>query len=936
MGENDEGAGLLVWKDSANYLRLDRMSRTVGSLAQQQIFFCGTIEGSFPIPGETRIVLQSNVNPTWLRLVRSGNVFSGYYSPDGMSWNHVADIAFEVSETVQVGVDIIIVYHTGAFFADFDYFRIYDAGHLWWNSNWQHRRKLNVTENSGYDLANFPIEVGFEHNGNVHPNGTDIRIIDGLLEIPSFVEDCNSTYAKVVFEINLTALESKTIYIYYGNLNATTPDYSLVPLMISEGNTGSAAIDDAVHIGWDYTSWGWSNNVELWNDFRIDFNKNNDPTDDNDLLRDHNGRNGGIGRNRVDLQAIGLGDYQSYVQTPIYVDVNFADAKLRVYRNHTWVETTQADHLYMFSPSWDYADCGFGSEQNIIDGENVTQITPSPPWHYPWNEMYISPVNPQWMAYRDSINGEIFGSFGLNIGTSYNYYFAAKEGSDWDRCVFYDFGTPDPPLEPYDQPLDCRICWYGDNSNNYTNSERIAAILNNQPTIHNISDTITVPDDYPKIQEAIDNANNGDTIFVRNGTYRENIVVNKTISLIGENRETTIIDGNKTGNVVLVEADGVTIQSFKIRNSGSSWYESGIHLGGVIDNAIKDDLIINNSFGIRLSYSSCNDISGNWITANTNDGIRLECYSSNNTISANNISGDNGSAIGLSESSDNIISLNSLVSNLAGSYLFDSWNNTIFGNSVTENDLYGINIHGFSSNTSVYNNNFVNNGVQAQPFNHLKNLWDDGYPSGGNYWSDYTGIDADNDGIGDSPYIMDANNTDNYPLMNLWTPPDIAVMNVTPSKNVVGQGFCLDINVTVANLGHKIENFDVAVLANVTSVGLATVMLTNGSSLTITIEWITAGFIHGDYSISACVEPILGETNISDNIKINGYVIVTVPGDINGDFTTNFLDAIVLGAVFRSKLYDPNWNPNADINNDGYVSFIDAIILGANFGQSWT
>jgi hypothetical protein len=172
--------------------------------------------------------------------------------------------------------------------------------------------------------------------------------------------------------------------------------------------------------------------------------------------------------------------------------------------------------------------------------------------------------------------------------------------------------------------------------------------------------------------------------------------------------------------------------------------------------------------------------------------------------------------------------------------------------------------------------------------------------------------------------------------MNLWTPPDIAVMNVTPSKNVVGQGFCLDINVTVANLGHKIENFDVAVLANVTSVGLATVMLTNGSSLTITIEWITAGFIHGDYSISACVEPILGETNISDNIKINGYVIVTVPGDINGDFTTNFLDAIVLGAVFRSKLYDPNWNPNADINNDGYVSFIDAIILGANFGQSWT
>jgi hypothetical protein len=110
-----------------------------------------------------------------------------------------------------------------------------------------------------------------------------------------------------------------------------------------EGNTGYAIIDNLVYIGWDYTSWGWSNPVELWDDFRIDFNKNNNPTDDNDLIRDYGTRHGGIGRHRRDVEAIGLGEYQSYVRTAVYVDIIFADAKLRVYKKHPWVETTQAD-----------------------------------------------------------------------------------------------------------------------------------------------------------------------------------------------------------------------------------------------------------------------------------------------------------------------------------------------------------------------------------------------------------------------------------------------------------------------------------------------------------------------------------------------------------------------------------------------------------------
>jgi nitrous oxidase accessory protein NosD len=83
--------------------------------------------------------------------------------------------------------------------------------------------------------------------------------------------------------------------------------------------------------------------------------------------------------------------------------------------------------------------------------------------------------------------------------------------------------------------------------------------------------TIIVPDEFPTIQAPINNASAGDTIYVRNGTYFEDVIVNKSVSLIGENRNTTIIDGNKTGNVLQVTADKVNVTGFTIQNAGSTW-----------------------------------------------------------------------------------------------------------------------------------------------------------------------------------------------------------------------------------------------------------------------------------------------------------------------------------------------------------------------------
>ena len=133
------------------------------------------------------------------------------------------------------------------------------------------------------------------------------------------------------------------------------------------------------------------------------------------------------------------------------------------------------------------------------------------------------------------------------------------------------------------------------------------------------------PDNYTKIQVAINNASDGDTIFVFNGTYYENIVVNKTLNLTGENKNITIIDGNTTRNVVNISANKVSISGFTIQHSG---IESEIYAGISINssnNTIYNNVIKNNNMGMFLwHFSHDNVISNNFVT---ND---LKVISSNN------------------------------------------------------------------------------------------------------------------------------------------------------------------------------------------------------------------------------------------------------------------------------------------------------------------
>ncbi len=98
------------------------------------------------------------------------------------------------------------------------------------------------------------------------------------------------------------------------------------------------------------------------------------------------------------------------------------------------------------------------------------------------------------------------------------------------------------------------------------------------------------PNNYSKIQDAINNASNGDTIFVYSGIYYENVVINKSINLFGETKETTIIDGEEKGNVIYICGNGVHVSNFTIQHGGGGWPGAGIFIRSS-DNVISNNII---------------------------------------------------------------------------------------------------------------------------------------------------------------------------------------------------------------------------------------------------------------------------------------------------------------------------------------------------------
>ena len=143
---------------------------------------------------------------------------------------------------------------------------------------------------------------------------------------------------------------------------------------------------------------------------------------------------------------------------------------------------------------------------------------------------------------------------------------------------------------------------------------------------------------YSSIQAAIDAANPGDTVFVYNGTYYENVIIKKTLSLIGENKNTTIINGNNNGYVISISANWVNITGLTITNSGDNWNDAGIELVGIQNcYIINNNISSNNGNGVWIRSSSYNNIISWNNVSNNFDGINLDSSTHTNNINNNNM-----------------------------------------------------------------------------------------------------------------------------------------------------------------------------------------------------------------------------------------------------------------------------------------------------------
>jgi outer membrane protein assembly factor BamB len=163
---------------------------------------------------------------------------------------------------------------------------------------------------------------------------------------------------------------------------------------------------------------------------------------------------------------------------------------------------------------------------------------------------------------------------------------------------------------------------------------------------------------------------------------------------------------------------------------------------------------------------------------------------------------------------------------------------------------------------------------------------------------------------------------------------DVAPTDFVSSETTVYRGTNLQMNITVANHGSYLENSNLTILVNSTSISFHQVVLPTGNFTTLILNWNTTDMAYGNYTIEACLAPVDGEWNIDDNVLYR-QIGITMLGDINSDFTVDIYDAILLAGHFNQTPANPLWNANVDLNGDNIVDIYDAIILANHFNQHY-
>jgi parallel beta-helix repeat protein len=404
-----------------------------------------------------------------------------------------------------------------------------------------------------------------------------------------------------------------------------------------------------------------------------------------------------------------------------------------------------------------------------------------------------------------------------------------------------------------------------------------------------------------------------------------------SIELFGP--RSNIIENNTCSRIFLFESSYNTI----VNNTVTYSQESGIHLWFESNhNHITNNVVSNHSIGIDLEWSSKNIVEHNTVLNNTHAGIAIsteEHYASHNIIKNNRIK-NNKYGIYLAayelpctcnQISNNIIEDNSL----HGIYFNGfgcSKNNNITTNWLINNHDTGIYLPSNTEDTLVYHNNFVNNTENGYDAG-IDNVWYNATLQEGNYWSDYTGIDSNGDGIGDTPHNISGLTPpaqDMYPLMDPWGAP-LTIENEYPidtSTHVERPPVCLGVDVTGYTLQvtfkwlnhtstspawQEVASFDV----------MCGRFECNPAELSGT-PWIWG---NTTYTWSVNITNGISWTNKTFTFTTDGNRY-----DVNNNDEVSFVDA---GLVWIHRTSRVEYDGLYDVNQDGVVNFVDA-------GLTWT
>lgn len=447
-----------------------------------------------------------------------------------------------------------------------------------------------------------------------------------------------------------------------------------------------------------------------------------------------------------------------------------------------------------------------------------------------------------------------------------------------------------------------------------------------------------------------------------NNVIRNNTISNNYYSSLYmySTSNTSITENKVTAN----DNNGINIGSSSsnsiIGNNITGNSGSGIFFWGSYSHNVSGNQIANNGDGIRLDSSRYNVISGNNITNNLN-GISGESWSNNEIVG--NVLTNNllGIYIGF-QSNYNTIAFNSIKNHFSeGISMWSCSYNTIFANDIIDNNQGGFGagiVIGYASDNKFSHNNIINNGKQIVIQGTPANTWDDGYPSGGNYWSDYSGVDLNNDGIGDTPYVIDADNIDRYPLMNAVT----SIVNLYPSIILTEEGKIFNVSIMAARFQNlwawqvgiqwdptyleyvsytwgEFQTFAGAsklspptidtVIGKTSKPALESALGSLGAPVSATeVKLLTMTFkvIRSGTCSLRLIDVLLRSQNLTDTTAYPRW------SDTDGDGVVNDKDVTLTCTCWEGGYY----NPTVDFNDDDVVDITDISIVTSDYNKNTT